>query len=137
MECIVCKNYHDAKHQSSMLRITSAQWNENMRDVDLVKSCSCCSKPVRSRFECTHCNKAMCDICYDIVATNKAWFEEHQADFPSHKSFRSIVPPNFSAPSELKRTCGCVNDPDVMMHCCRCRDGIYILHYVQLILESQ
>ena len=122
LECTVCKFYHDAKHQSSMLRFTSIQWNQSMEH-DLVKSCSSCSKLVRSRFECTHCARALCDICCEILATNNAWFEEHEADFPTHKSFRSIVPPNFSITSALTRSCTCVEDANVMMHCSRCLNG--------------
>ena len=116
LECVVCKNYHDNEHQSSMLRFICVQWNKNMES-DVTKCCSSCSKLVRSRFECTQCEKSLCNICCEIMATNDAWFDEHD---PSHKLFRSIVPPNFSVPEVLTRTCRCVEDPNVMMHCSRC-----------------
>ena len=124
LECVVCKNYHDSQHQSSMLRFVSMQWDKNMEH-ELVKSCSSCSKRVRSRFECTTCAKSLCDICCEIHAISNAWFDEHD---PSHKLFRSIMPPNFSVPMELERTCRCVEDPNVMMHCSRCVSGEYTLH---------
>lgn len=104
-----------------MLRFTSIQWNKSMESE--AKFCSSCSKPVRSRFECTVCSKSLCDICCEIFATNNAWFDEHKDEFPNHKSFRSIVPPNFSMPLELERNCRCVEDPDVIMHCSRCLSG--------------
>ena len=119
MECVVCKNYHDKEHQSSMLRFISVQWNKNM-EPDGIKSCSSCLKLVRSRFECTQCEQSLCNICWEISATNSVWFDEHD---PSHKLFRSILPPNFAVPKELERTCRCVEDPDVMMHCSRCVTG--------------
>lgn len=95
-----------------------------MEGTEAAKACSTCSRLVRSRCECTQCGKVLCDMCSAITTTLNDWFDEHKAEFPFHKTFRSIAPPNLSRPLSLDRDCDCVSDGEVMAHCGRCLDRL-------------
>ena len=118
--CATCQLGHLFDHGSKLLRFVDVSWSLKMQGIRIQSDCSRCTRVAKCRLECLDC---LSSICHSCIQQHDQGLTEHGSKFPSHKSFRFILPPYWLQEPVTDSHCPCFNVHGIVSHCDRCHKG--------------